>query len=300
MTWMRGKANREGPTSRGNAGRMNPSAPEFVPQGGLGGFATAEAAHLQQLAEKTVALQDALAFEEEQVQDGQGQGGTSSKSPYQHRSILRRSPDFVGYLRTSRRIEPAEFCAFLSAFLSPVKGGSNNNFGVKPDEVTKQVFEPPPRLLGAADAAEDTTASTPTASAPKIELPTDFLHSLKRRIVDKHKELFTLQTNHQVLYDADDWSKLCQLGFAREAYLWAQGISFVDLVSKYTDVEEGAVVRTLRSLEELLRRIRELARRSKHASLELLARDSIKAIKRDMPFMPSLYFDFAGEEVGQS
>ena len=54
-------------------------------------------------------------------------------------------------------------------------------------------------------------------------------------------------------------------------------------------LEEGLLVRTLRSLEELLRRLKILGKETRHASLELLAADCIGLIRRDIPFMPSLY-----------
>ncbi|VDL60449.1 unnamed protein product [Hymenolepis diminuta] len=69
---------------------------------------------------------------------------------------------------------------------------------------------------------------------------------------------------------------------------WAQGVDFASLCSK-TDLFEGAIIRSIRLLEELLRQMVNAARTIGNNSLIAKFTEAIEKIKRDIVFAASLY-----------
>uniref|UniRef100_A0A158QGV4 Superkiller viralicidic activity 2-like 2 n=1 Tax=Rodentolepis nana TaxID=102285 RepID=A0A158QGV4_RODNA len=69
---------------------------------------------------------------------------------------------------------------------------------------------------------------------------------------------------------------------------WAQGVDFASLCSK-TDLFEGAIIRGIRLLEELLRQMINAARTIGNNSLIAKFTEAIEKIKRDIVFAASLY-----------
>lgn len=86
-------------------------------------------------------------------------------------------------------------------------------------------------------------------------------------------------------------SRHINLGFAAQAYWWASGASFLEVVEMNPQIQEGIVVRTLVRLEELIRKLKQIAVEMGHWPLAKLCTDSCACIKRDIVFLPSLYFD---------
>eukprot|EP00392_Amoebophrya_sp_AT5.2_P008449 g8470.t1 len=226
-----------------------------------------------------------------------------SKRRNQHEySPVLDHPEFAAYLRQNRRIEVPEFCAFLSAFLGCTNAvqhasatetslvdivNSLNKGGNKSTDETPENINKKPENTASTASTTTTHYRLLPAGSP------DFLHLLKRKLVDKHRLLEkSLEDDFGVWIEGAEWEKLCSpIGFATEAYLWASGISFLDLCDQ-SELQEGVLVRCLKSLEELLRKLKTLAFfHGGMTSLELLAMDCITAVKRDIVFMPSLYLE---------
>ncbi|CAD7934668.1 unnamed protein product [Amoebophrya sp. A120] len=253
-------------------------------------------------------------------------------------------PEFANYLRQVRRIDPAEFCAFLSAFLGvsgtttwvnqqmpPAQagggrsdatiaassvgtgqgGGKNGTTAAKTPSVGEDPLQPanfkPLRLVPDATVVETQPNNghllqvLPEAynTNPQVlqvqyqkSQSEDFLHQLKRRLLTKHEELLKLQEDCGCFINHEEWEKQCQpVGFANEAFNWASGkINFAQLCAS-SELQEGVLIRCLKSLEELLRKIKTIACDLKMVSLELLALDAIQMVKRDVVFLPSLYYE---------
>lgn len=113
---------------------------------------------------------------------------------------------------------------------------------------------------------------------------------MKRKILETHTRIQTLQEEIGVVYDGEEWGKNCNFGFVNIAYHWAKGVSFLDILAN-TDIQEGIIVRTLVRLDEMLRKLKTVAQAMKHEPFEDLVTEAICMVKRDIVFMPSLYFD---------
>ncbi|KAF9280461.1 ATP-dependent RNA helicase mtr4 [Mortierella alpina] len=88
--------------------------------------------------------------------------------------------------------------------------------------------------------------------------------------------------------NAEDYVQKFKPDVMAITYAWANGASFADIM-KMTDAFEGSVVRTLRSLDELLRQMAEAAKSV--GNLELVDKFTAGSvlIKRDIVFAASLY-----------
>ncbi|CAO3570039.1 unnamed protein product [Mortierella alpina] len=88
--------------------------------------------------------------------------------------------------------------------------------------------------------------------------------------------------------DAEEYVQKFKTDLMALTYAWAKGASFAEIMTM-TDAFEGSVVRTLRSLDELLRQMAEAAKSV--GNLELVSKFTAGSvlIKRDIVFAASLY-----------
>ena len=84
-----------------------------------------------------------------------------------------------------------------------------------------------------------------------------------------------------------------RFGLTEAVHEWARGATFAD-VCGLTDVQEGAIVRTITRLDEMCRDVRNAARIMGDAALYEKMEAASSAIKRDIVFSASLYVAGAG------
>ncbi|KAJ1505744.1 hypothetical protein HMI54_002737 [Coelomomyces lativittatus] len=80
-------------------------------------------------------------------------------------------------------------------------------------------------------------------------------------------------------------------GLMDVTYAWAQGISFQQIMTFSNGVLEGSIVRTILRIEETCREVKDAARLMGDASLYMKMQEASTAIKRDIVFCGSLYFE---------
>jgi len=119
------------------------------------------------------------------------------------------------------------------------------------------------------------------------ELP-EKVEAAKKTILAKHLELEKLQNSLRVELDSEEWVRSVNFGIAHAVYQWATGTAFSDIM-QMVEVQEGAIVRSIVRLEELLRKIRVTCRLIKNEELEKKMDLASEAIKRDIVFASSLY-----------
>ncbi|KAF9583911.1 hypothetical protein BGW38_008142 [Lunasporangiospora selenospora] len=80
-----------------------------------------------------------------------------------------------------------------------------------------------------------------------------------------------------------------RFGLAEAVYEWARGMTFKQ-ITELTDVQEGAIVRTIHRLDETCNEVRNAARMIGDAALYTKMEQASQAIKRDIVFAASLYY----------
>jgi ATP-dependent RNA helicase DOB1 len=71
-------------------------------------------------------------------------------------------------------------------------------------------------------------------------------------------------------------------------HAWCSGTPFAELCAR-TTLFEGSLTRHIRRLEEVLRQLAEAARAIGNDELQTKFEDSIRSLKRGLPFAASLY-----------
>ncbi|KAF9929251.1 ATP-dependent RNA helicase mtr4 [Mortierella alpina] len=124
---------------------------------------------------------------------------------------------------------------------------------------------------------------TPTTMPEELATPLRVLQATAR-------EIGRIQVESKVggEENAEDYVQRFKPDVMAITYAWANGASFADIM-KMTDAFEGSVVRTFRSLDELLRQMAEAAKSV--GNLELVDRFTTGSVlvKRDIVFAGSLY-----------
>lgn len=109
------------------------------------------------------------------------------------------------------------------------------------------------------------------------------------QLANVHEEIRKLLEDHHALNIDFDWNSIVGYGFVNVVYYWATGTSFGDIM-KLTALQEGTIVRSIIRLEELCRKIAKGAEIIGDPSLKSRMDEISSAIKRDIVFAPSLYF----------
>ncbi|KAG0205341.1 ATP-dependent RNA helicase mtr4 [Mortierella sp. GBA30] len=120
-------------------------------------------------------------------------------------------------------------------------------------------------------------------SKPELLLPLKTMQDTAREIGRIQIECKVGRFEHEEEYVQQYLPDLMEV-----TYAWACGARFEDLLTM-TDAFEGTIVRTLRSLEELLRQMAEAAKFLGNRELQLKFNNGAGLIKRDIVFVASLY-----------
>ena len=98
-----------------------------------------------------------------------------------------------------------------------------------------------------------------------------------------------IQMAHGIPIAADEFVETTlRFGLSEVVYEWARGTQFAD-ICKFTDVQEGSVVRTIVRLDEMCRDVRNAARIMGDSALFTKMEEASAQIKRDIVFSASLY-----------
>ncbi|KAH0785381.1 Superkiller viralicidic activity 2-like 2 [Histomonas meleagridis] len=127
-----------------------------------------------------------------------------------------------------------------------------------------------------------------SGSKEEAEIPEDLSEQweqtkeIVKRIVEISRES-GINTNF------DDYMKNIDPTFMLLTYNWAGGAEFAQLMEDNPQFFEGAVIRSMKRTEEILRQTARAANQMGDSDLELMIMQAIKLIKRDIIFAASLY-----------
>ena len=127
----------------------------------------------------------------------------------------------------------------------------------------------------------DATAQLPPALLRELGPALRTMQSLARRVA-------TVMQECRIEVSPEEYVSKFSPGMANVVFQWASGAKFVD-ICKLTAVFEGAVIRCMRRLEEVLRQLMQASKAIGNAPLEQKFAAAITLIKRNIVFSPSLY-----------
>ncbi len=132
-----------------------------------------------------------------------------------------------------------------------------------------------------AKEGADATAQLPPALMKELGPALRTMQTLARRVA-------TVMQECKIEISPEEYVSKFSPGMANVVYQWATGAKFLD-ICKLTAVFEGAVIRCMRRLEEVLRQLMQASKAIGNAPLEQKFAASITGIKRDIVFASSLY-----------
>ncbi|GFE54548.1 DEAD DEAH box helicase domain-containing protein [Babesia ovis] len=126
--------------------------------------------------------------------------------------------------------------------------------------------------------------------APEKEVPAPTLAIQKARdmVLDLHSKVDVVQRALNVNVPREDHAALCNFSLSYVIYQWAIGTPFSEIM-QYTDLQEGHIVRAITRLDELCRKIGQVAHINGDEALQAKIEKVSNSIKRGIVFMPSLY-----------
>ncbi|KAF9187833.1 ATP-dependent RNA helicase mtr4 [Haplosporangium sp. Z 767] len=122
----------------------------------------------------------------------------------------------------------------------------------------------------------------PALLSQELSGPLRMMQALARKIAKIEKECKVPDV------DEDEYVLTLRFDLMDVVYAWANGATFEEIV-EMTDAYEGAIVRTLRSLNELLSQLAAAASSVGNSELETKFKTGIERIKRGVVFASSLY-----------
>eukprot|EP00397_Hematodinium_sp_SG-2012_P008012 GEMP01008066.1.p1 GENE.GEMP01008066.1~~GEMP01008066.1.p1 ORF type:complete len:536 (+),score=157.31 GEMP01008066.1:1788-3395(+) len=114
------------------------------------------------------------------------------------------------------------------------------------------------------------------------------MKDLREDIERIHHTIGDTMVKHRVEFDNEDWAKVCRFAIARIVHAWASGVSFLD-ITQLSWIQEGTIVKSIVRLDEMLRKLRNVAKLLKNSALEEQLQEASTLIRRDIVFAQSLY-----------
>ncbi|XP_059150958.1 uncharacterized protein LOC131937492 [Physella acuta] len=163
--------------------------------------------------------------------------------------------------------------------------------------ITEVVVEDFLTQLQAAEVAALLSCFVFESSRCKEPNLTATLANGKNRILNIAETVGECQRNAGMLMPVEVFKEQLHFGLVEVVYRWAQGESF-SVVKNLTDVDEGVIVRTLQTLNELLGRVERMGSLLNRKLLSEKCMEAMNLIHRDLVVTPSLYVQDAleGEE----
>ncbi|EDO06191.1 helicase with zinc finger motif protein [Babesia bovis T2Bo] len=122
----------------------------------------------------------------------------------------------------------------------------------------------------------------------EVPSPTAAIQKARDMVLDLHSKVDVVQRALNVVVSREDHSALCNFSLSYVIYQWAIGTPFSEIM-QYTDLQEGHIVRAITRLDELCRKIGQVANINGDQALQSKIEKVSNSIKRGIVFMPSLY-----------
>ncbi|GIX64619.1 DEAD-box family helicase [Babesia caballi] len=126
------------------------------------------------------------------------------------------------------------------------------------------------------------------APEKEVPAPTQAIQRARDIVVDLHNKVDVVQRALNVNVLREDHAALCNFSLSYVIYQWAIGTPFSEIM-QFTDLQEGHIVRAITRLDELCRKIGQVANINGDEALQSKIEKVSNAIKRGIVFMPSLY-----------
>eukprot|EP00920_Eleutheroschizon_duboscqi_P017653 GHVT01042129.1.p1 GENE.GHVT01042129.1~~GHVT01042129.1.p1 ORF type:complete len:1092 (-),score=273.96 GHVT01042129.1:330-3425(-) len=118
--------------------------------------------------------------------------------------------------------------------------------------------------------------------------PTCGIKEARTKVEEMHYNLYQVQKAMGVRSHAQEFWRMCNFKLSLVAFEWARGTSLADIM-RLTSVQEGSIVRAILRLDDLLRKVKQVAVMIGDASLTDQMTAASLMIRRDIIFLLSLY-----------
>ncbi|KAK2198309.1 bifunctional Helicase [Babesia duncani] len=118
--------------------------------------------------------------------------------------------------------------------------------------------------------------------------PTLAIQTARDTILQYHAKLDVVQRALRIDMTKEEHDALCNFSLLFVVYQWARGVPFGEIM-KLTQLQEGHIVRAITRLDEICRKIAQVAAIIGNEALGTQIEAVMRAIRRDIVFAPSLY-----------
>ncbi|KAK1938582.1 putative helicase with zinc finger motif protein [Babesia divergens] len=122
----------------------------------------------------------------------------------------------------------------------------------------------------------------------EVPAPTFAIQKARDQVIELHKKVDVVQRALNVPVSHEEHAALCNFSLSYLVYQWAKGLPFNEIM-QLTELQEGHIVRAIIRLDELCRKIGQVANINGDEALKNKIAKVSNAIKRGIVFMPSLY-----------
>ncbi|GBE61715.1 helicase with zinc finger motif containing protein [Babesia ovata] len=126
------------------------------------------------------------------------------------------------------------------------------------------------------------------APEKEVPAPTQAIQRARDAVLVLHNKIDVVQRALNVNVSREEHASLCNFSLSYVIYQWATGTPFNEIM-QFTDLQEGHIVRAITRLDELCRKIGQVAHINGDEELQNKIEKVSNSIKRGIVFMPSLY-----------
>lgn len=190
------------------------------------------------------------------------------------------------------KVEVLKQLEFLDENGKPTVKGRIATYLTTGDEITltESIFQNVLGDLEPEECAAILSAFVHNDRSPEKEVPapTYAIQRARDLVLEMHKKVDVVQKALNVLVPQEEHAALCNFSLSYVIYQWAKGMSFSEIM-QLTDLQEGHIVRAIMRLDELCRKISQVANINGDEGLRNKIEKVSNLIKRGIVFMPSLY-----------
>ncbi|KAK1442652.1 ATP-dependent RNA helicase ski2-like protein [Babesia gibsoni] len=190
------------------------------------------------------------------------------------------------------KVEVLKQLEFLDEEGKPTVKGRIATYLTTGDEITltESIFQNVLGDLEPEECAAVLSAFVHNDRSPEKEVPapTYAIQQARDKILDLHKKVDVVQKALNVLVSREEHYALCNFSLSYLVYQWAKGVPFNEIM-QLTELQEGHIVRAINRLDELCRKIGQVANINGDEPLKSKIEKVSNAIKRGIVFIPSLY-----------
>ncbi|ORM41527.1 Helicase SKI2W [Babesia sp. Xinjiang] len=190
------------------------------------------------------------------------------------------------------KVEVLKQLDFLDEHGKPTVKGRIATYLTTGDEITltEAITQNVLSGLEPAECAAILSAFVYNDRAPEKEVPAP-THAIQRArdmVLDLHNKIDVVQRALNVNVSREEHTALCNFSLSYVIYQWATGVPFSEIM-QFTELQEGHIVRAITRLDELCRKIGQVAHINGDETLQTTIEKVSNSIKRGIVFMPSLY-----------